>query len=249
MFRKEMPRVYELRDLIDDPSASCAYFQDFDDSIRDDPSKKNFWLAREREFQRLDPDSWQLLKSEAAPHLTTRCLNGRGWQQLISILNQARAHNYLIDNGCMRVRFIPRSKTQGQKTPDLEGELNGKKVLCEVKTINISEDEVTRRQTGEVMTITNLLETGFFNKLMSDLYMAKTQMELYDGSICARHIAFVLFNFDDFLAEYKSHYFEQIDRHLGDNPISGIEIVFYNQGTAFHCPVVMRHAVVVTEAQ
>ncbi len=53
MFRHEMPRVYELIDLIHDPSTHGAYFQDFDNSMRDEPSKKQIWLAREREFQRL----------------------------------------------------------------------------------------------------------------------------------------------------------------------------------------------------
>ena len=58
MFRLEMPRVYELQDLIDDRLNPLAYFQAFDASIRCDPIhgllKKQFWLAREREFQRLD---------------------------------------------------------------------------------------------------------------------------------------------------------------------------------------------------
>ncbi len=243
-----MHRVYELRDLIIDSSASCAYFQDFDNSVRSEPSKKQAWLELERVFQRLDPTSWEFMKNEVLPYLTARNPNGRGWQQLISILNQARAHNYLVDMGCEKVHFIPRSDTQGQKTPDLEGELNGASVLCEVKTVNISEIEVSRRQSGSVGTITTSLETGFLNKLMSDLHAAKRQMELYDGSFSTRRIAFILINFDDLLAEYKAHYFEQIDQHLADNPVHGIDIVFFNQKTTFHCMVVMRHAIVVTEA-
>ena len=247
MFRQEMPRVYELRDLIDDLSESGAYFQDFDSSISDDPSKQKTWLARERVFQRLDPESWQFLKSEAKPYLTKRSASGRGHQQLIAILNQAWAHNYLIDEGCLQVRFIPRARKGGRETPDLEGELQGRKVLCEVKTVSISDDEVARQQTGGAGSTAVSLEVGFFNKLNSDLLKAKKQIKSYDNSAGARHIVFMVVDFDDFLGEYKANYFQQIDRHLATNPIHGIDIVFYNQRTAFHFPVAMCRATVVNE--
>ncbi len=97
-----MPRVYELRDLIADRSHPSAYFQKFDDTLND-PLRRQVWLAREQEFQRLDDESWQFLKDEAHPYLMARDDN-RGWQQLIAILNQTRAHNYLIDLGGAEVR-------------------------------------------------------------------------------------------------------------------------------------------------
>lgn len=55
MFRTEMPRVYELRDLIADPSHPSAYFQKFDVTLND-PLRRQVWHAREQEFQRL----WRL---------------------------------------------------------------------------------------------------------------------------------------------------------------------------------------------
>ena len=246
MFRQEMPRVYELRDLITDPSKPCAYFQDFDDSIRDEPSKKRIWLAREREFQRLDPESWQFLKNEALPYLMTRDPR-RKWQQLIAILNQARAHNYLINEGCIEVRFIPRSKIQGEETPDLEGMLNGVKVVREVKTVNISDAETIRRQIGGVGSVVTSLDLGFFTKLMSSLFKAKSQMKSYGGGD-ARQIAFNVLNFDDSLGEYKADYFEQTDRYLLAHSIPCIDIVFYNQRTPFQCHVAIQNAVVLNES-
>ena len=246
MFCKEMPRVYELRDLITDPTKPCVYFQNFDDSIRDEPSKKQVWLAREREFQRLDTESWQFLKTETRPYLTTRDARG-GWQQIINSLNQARAHNYLIDEGCLGVRFIPKSKIDREETPDLEGMLNGVKVVREVKTVNISDAETIRRQIKGVGSVVNLLDQGFFTKLMSSLFKAKSQMKSYGGGD-ARQIAFNVLNFDDSLGEYKADYFEQIDQYLLAHPIPCIDIVFYNQRTAFHCHVAMQNAVVVNES-
>jgi hypothetical protein len=241
-----MSRVYELIDLIADPLNPCAYFQNFDDSICDEPEKKRVWLAREQEFQRLDTKSWQSLKNEAVQYLMTRDAK-RGWQQLIDILNQARAHNYLIDEGCTDIRFIPRSKTDGEKTPDLEGMLSGTKVICEVKTINISDVEAICRKNRDAGITANSLDKGFFSKLMSDLSKAESQMKSYYGGQNARRIAFIVPNFDDFLGEYKSDYFEQIDQHLAINRPS-VNIVFYNQRTCFHYYILMKNAVVVNES-
>jgi hypothetical protein len=109
MSRAEMPRVYELCDLIADRSSPSSYFQDFDRSVASEAEKKRVWLAREREFQRLDDAAWGFLKNEALPYLCARDSKGRGWEQLISILNQARAYNYLVDRGCSDVRFVERA--------------------------------------------------------------------------------------------------------------------------------------------
>jgi hypothetical protein len=247
MYREQMPRVYELQDLISDRSVSDAYFQNFDDTVRVEPEKRKTWLARERCLQRLDPVAWEFLKSEANPYLTSRDTRGRGHQQLISILNQAFAYNYLTEEGCLRVAFIPPSQIKGQETSDLEGELNERKVLCEVKTISISDNEAARRQTGCSGSTSDSLEMGLFNKLTSDLLKAKRQMESYDKSEGIRRIAFVIPNFDDLLGEYKADYFQQIDRHIAANPVSGIDIVFFNQRMAFHLPVSMINAIVVNE--
>ncbi|HLQ24458.1 MAG TPA: hypothetical protein VK138_01110 [Acidiferrobacterales bacterium] len=252
MFRREMPRVYELRDLIEDQSDPRACFANFDKYIIDkDPSldsMKQAWLAYEREFQRLDAVSWKNLKDEARPYLTAFDTKGRGQQQLISILNQARAYNYLIDLGCSRLCFIPRAKKMGQETPDLEGELNGRKVLCEVKTIQPSKDEVNRQQEGDVDSTTNLLDEKFiYDKLKPTLCKAKSQMKSYDNSDEVKCVAFMVVNFDDFLGEYKAEYFAQIDRWLAADLFPGIEIVFYNQRTPFNQHVSMSHAHVINE--
>jgi hypothetical protein len=103
----------------------------------------------------------------------------------------------LSDEGCLGIRFIPRSEINGEETPDLEGVLNGMKVQYDVKTVNISDAEATRRQNGGVGSITNSLDEGFFRKLRSDVLKAKSQMEAYGGKGDVRRIAFVVLNFDD----------------------------------------------------
>ena len=243
MFRKELPRVYELRDQIEARGSPSAYFQDFDHSLRDQPSKMRAFRALEDELQGLDPASWEFLRKEALPYLTTRD-ETRGWQQLFDILNQARAYNFLKTIGCSSVRFIPACSRDGEKTPDLQGVLDFIKTLCEVKTINISREEAMARDGGIVREIQAQLGQGFFNKLMSDLTQAKEQLEARDPSKVARRIAYIIINFDDFLAEYKERYFQQIDQYLSDNAVPGMEIVFHNQATPFHKIITMKSATV-----
>jgi hypothetical protein len=237
-------RVDELRNLIIDPSAPNAYFRDFDASLRDEPSKKQVWLARERVFQCLDQDSWEFLKREAEPYLTKPHSNGRAWEQLIAILNQAYGHVFFTKRGYSRIRFIP--GRVGTKTPELEAETTAGKVLCEVKTINASDFEIARRAAGRVGSTRRQLDEGLFRKVMSDLRAAKAQMNSYDAG-ASRLIAYVVINFDDSLAEYKADYFQQIDNHLAQSPVPGVEVVFHNQRTAFHVPISMKHATVVDE--
>ena len=161
MCRNELPRVYELRDLVADPTKPDAYFSDFNASLQQHPEKKAIWLAREREFQRLDPASWRYLKEEAFPYLAKRD-PGRGWEQFVAVLNQARAHIYLVDTGCTAVHFVPRGSQSGAQTPDVEGRHGKDRALCEVKTINPSDVEIARREAGEVRSTATSLDCGFF---------------------------------------------------------------------------------------
>jgi hypothetical protein len=241
MNHDEFPRVCELQSLINDPG---SYFNNFHDSIMDNPLKKAVWLTREQEFQRLDADSWTSLKTQALPYLKKKSLNGRGWQQLFDVLNQARAYIYLNDLGCSSIRFIP---TTPGKTPDLEAQLEGLKVLCEVKTINITDDEAAARnnQTGGYTSM--YLQRKFLGKLNSVLKSAKSQMENYEGAAEPRKIIYIIANFDDSLAEYKAEYYRQIDDYLAENQLPGIEIVFHNEKTAFHSDISMRSATVFNE--
>jgi hypothetical protein len=62
-------------------------------------------------------------------------------QPLYNTLNEAKGHNHLTRIGCANVHFIPESAIEGQKTPDLGADAQGRKVLCDIKTINISDKE------------------------------------------------------------------------------------------------------------
>jgi hypothetical protein len=225
VYRKELPRVFELHDLVETPRPANAYFRDFDSSLAMYPQKRKQFRDIESELQGLESQAWAQLKTEVAS-LLTAIDSTRGWQALFDILNQAKAYNYLKRLGCTKIGFIPVSRARGQLTPDLGADLGSVNVLCEVKTINISEEEATRRQSGGVGTITDRLEDGFFNKLTSNLVRAKAQMVAYGADSATKMIAYVVINFDDSFHEYADRYQVQIDQYVSSDPVPGLEIAF-----------------------
>jgi hypothetical protein len=224
MYRNELPRVYELRDMAQSPPSPKAYFHDFDNKLQDDRIRLKHFRDIEAELEGLDAAAWNHLKMQLSPLLSVRA-EGRGWQPLFDKLNEAKGYGHLVSVGCTNVAFVPVSPVKGKRTPDLQGELSGTKVLCEVKTINISKVEATRRATGAAGTITLQLPEGFFNKLKSDLEAANAQMIAYDSGESVRRIVYIVVNFDDNLSQYADDYSAQINSFIAANFVSGSEIV------------------------
>jgi hypothetical protein len=129
-FRERLPRLYELKDMIEDAAHPDAYFQNFEDGLAEHKSKLAAFLKLERQLAVLDEAAWADLKGRAAAVLQKR-EPGRGWRLLFDVFSEARAYGYLVSIGCTGVRFIPRGK---RKTPDLAATLAGEPVFCEVKT-------------------------------------------------------------------------------------------------------------------
>ena len=126
--------------------------------------------------------------------------------------------------------------------------LDGARVLCEVKTINISNEEADARMShNKVITPTIDLEEGFFRKLAEDIQKAKCQMDAYDPRSSTRKIVYLVANLDDLLGDCKERFFAQLDRHLIQNPVHGVELVLHNQKTPLYKAVVIAAATVVSE--
>jgi hypothetical protein len=240
MFRAELPRLYELKDCIADESSPEAYFHDFDQNLARSGHVKDIYLRYERDLQGLDDNAWEHLKGEAFPRLTAHDKKGRGWSQLFDILNEAKAYNHLKSRGCTNLRFIPRAK---KMTPDLEGSLAMGRLLCEVKTINIS-DEETDFRTGRknVRSGQITLPAEFLKKLRSTVECAKQQLQAFDQGRAAVHFVYLYICFDDFLGALKEAYFKQIDNDLARAPVTDIRLIICNDHTAFYKPLQMRFA-------
>ncbi|MGA2569079.1 MAG: hypothetical protein ABSF23_01045 [Terracidiphilus sp.] len=238
-FRAEYPRLYGLKDCIADPTSPDAYFQNFDETLLNSTHVREVYSRLERTLQELDASAWAHLKEEIVPYLGNRD-SGRGWQQLFDILNEARAYRYLKSIGCTAVRFIPRAR---KPTPDLEGTRFGDRFFCEVKTINISDDEVAARTSPPtVRSLPMKLAPQFLGKLSATVSVAKQQLLAHDPSREAKHLVYLNIVFDDFLAECKEAYFQQIDGYLASAPDSDVRLIICNDYTAFYKPLQMRHA-------
>jgi hypothetical protein len=234
VFRKRYPRIYELKDFVPSPHPPGAYFRDLDASLAQIAQKRKQYDDIEAELGELDDVAWALLKEEVRPYVLRKDKH-RAWQQLFDILNQAKAYGYLKREGCEDIEFIPRATTDTQQTPDLKAKRADMMVLCEVKTLNVSQDEIVRMNSGGVGTTHRELNDLFKNKLSVTLDSAKRQMNAYFSGE-ARRIAYVIVNFDDRLHEYGGDYRQQIDEFLELRRTDTLEVVldikppFYTAG-------------------
>lgn len=244
MFRAQLPRFYELLDLIPEPASPDAYFQNSEEKLRF-PHVNGIYARRERALQGLDNAAWSHLKGKAARYLTCKDRSGRGWQQLFDLLNEARGYNYLKGLGASFIRFVP--EVNGKRTPDLEAALQGQRLLCEVKTLNISQEELAVREGRKAGRLSNELSDGFLKKLDSSIEDAIDQMRAYDDEKRARLVVFINPCFDDILGECKEDYFHQIDSHLLRFQDESIEIVLYNDHTPFYKALSMANATLINE--
>lgn len=212
MFRTELSRIYELSDLVPKPHPSDFYFKDIE-KLGEIPQQLRQFRDLERDLQSLEESAWNFLKSELTPLLSVRD-TARGWQALFDMMNLAKAYRHLKTARHEKIEFIPRSIIKGQQTPDLRSQLDSANVLCEVKTINISEVEAERRVSGGVGTTAFAMGEGFFRKLESDLTQAKKQMLAFDPRPTTKKVVYVIVNFDDLLHELVDIYRTEIDNYL-----------------------------------
>ncbi len=225
VYRIMFRRIYELRRLGGAKPSTVAYFSNLDNTLKENRIARKPFRDIEVQLRGLDPKAWRFLKQEVTPHLTIRDTK-RGWTQLFSLLNQANAYNYLVRIGCKDVTFIPRSPLARRRTPDLMARLESEKILCEVKTINISEDEANARANYSARTISLNLDDRFFNKLQADCEQASQQMSAYCTEDDVKRIVYVIINFDDLLHEYIDNYFKQIQEYIAEHSFPNLEVVF-----------------------
>jgi len=220
----DLPRIFEIRGCVKKRGGSEAYFQDFENSLTNNPVKRKHFLHIESELVGLDSVAWAYLKAKVVP-LFGKKNPPRGWQAAFDMLNQAKAFNYLRRYGCTEVAFVPESTVPGQKTPDLRGNRLTKHVLCEVKTFNVSDIEAAARTQMRARFIQGKLPDAFFAKLTSTLQTAHKQMASYLPGSDAQQIVYVILNFDDGLHEYVDGYLEQIRSFCMSTQNPQIEIV------------------------
>jgi hypothetical protein len=214
-------RILELREASIALNSASAYFRAADDKFTD-PMKVKYFAEIDRHLARLPEDAWNQIKIDLVNLIAVRDPK-RGWQPLFDIFNEVRAYNYLQDMGCKDIRFVPRAKAKNLRTPDLGAVHNGTSILCEVKTINTSEEELQRRATHGVGSSSNVVDEKLLAKLSRDITAAKNQMDAYNPD--ARKIAYVVINFDDWVGDYAKEHLAQIEDFFRHSLRPGVDLV------------------------
>lgn len=89
--RDRLPRVFELRDLVQKPDHERAYFQDFEASLERVPQKLDAFIRLESHLAQLDESAWSALASRTARHLDDLAFD-YGVEQLRQIDDYLVAH-------------------------------------------------------------------------------------------------------------------------------------------------------------
>lgn len=122
------------------------------------------------------PDTaWQRLKQNILGQVDQRRPE-RGWLQARDLLHEARAFQYLQRQGCDAIHFS--APTTLARSPDLIASQNGRRILCEVKTIRLAAGDA--------------LPAAFARKLRTRLEDAERQLRADDDPFARRLIYLIL---------------------------------------------------------
>jgi len=219
----ELERIRELVAMAEDARRPESYPRNFDRSVAANALNRKLLAHYERDLRTLDPEAWRALKAAAIKRLIRK--KRKGWEPLFDILNEAKAYAYLAALGCTGIQMIPPSYEY--KTPDLRADLNGRLVLCEVKTINMSDDGRTISAAGSSSPRGRCLSEEFLGgKLTWTLRAAKAQLDAFPAP-GARKIAYVVFTPDHSLNGCADDYSLQLTAFLMERPPEGVEVEIF----------------------
>jgi len=223
------PRLSELESL-HSPEDNRSHFYISEEKLNDPlegPSRVKAFTLIEKELSALDDKSWAFLINEAKP-LCIKSNGERGRNQLFEKLNEAKGYCFLKSIGCSSIRFIPRAEQRNIETPDLEGCLNTSQVLCEVKTINISDDLISWRKDGACRDAHNKLTKGSKNKLETTIKKAACQLNCYSVSLDTKKFIYLVITWDND-PDYTNELNNQTRKLFNDMNIVSCDLVIHNE--------------------
>lgn len=223
MQHPEFERVRELVEAAEDARRPTSFARQFDSALATNALQPTILTNYAQDLARLDPVSWRALKAAAVKRLIRN--KAKGWEPLFDILSEAKGAAYLAALGCTAIQLIPPS--YDYKTPDLRADLNGGLVLCEVKTINMANDERTICTDNGASQSSRRLSEKFLNeKFTWILRAAQAQLDGFAASP-ARKIVYVVFNPDEALHEYADDHSPQLKAFLNAFPLGGVEVKIF----------------------
>lgn len=175
----------------------------------------------------LDERAWHALRQRIIPYLKRKD-GKRGWPQFLEKINEARGYGHLISLGCENVEFIEEVNEKGIETPDLKGTLGRRLVLCEVKTVNISDAEVDDRLSKKLKLYDGNsapFTLKFMEKITATVQKAINQLNAFSSEGVPRKIVYLVVHVDDApYNENEHHYSQQLANYLSANNFMGYKI-------------------------
>lgn len=199
-----MKRFRELVAAVRERFSDDDFFADFENKCQLEPSRLKHYRPYNDALMLLDNESWSALREKALEHFRNE-RRGQRKQGFFNHLNEAFAYRYLRRRGFKNIRFIKEAK---EKRPDLGFIDRGTNCYCEVKTIGISDDEISRRETHGVQdgSVYVNLSAGFLNKMAATVETAWTQIR----SVGENGLVFILINSDDIAQDYRKRHRKQL---------------------------------------
>lgn len=198
-----MRRIRELVAAATAKYPRDTFFERFEDSCRKNDAKRKAYRTYEDALRVLDNDSWDVLKGKAVSHFRDH-RSGQLKQGFFNQLNEAFAYRHLVRNGFTDVQVL---RETGRRTPDIRYRDRGKLKFCEVKTINISDEEITRRGSKEAFSnIYVRLSDSFLSKFTSTVSQARDQVVTAGD----RGLVYVIVLWDDFALDNYDTYRKQL---------------------------------------
>lgn len=187
------------------------YLDGIDLSLELFPQARSAVATYERVLRTLDDGAWGILKEKVIREFSTGKNDGRGKHQFYNHLNEAFAFRFLLQSGYQQVTLIPEdtAKKNKPKSPDIRFIRNNSFAYCEVKTINISENEIARMQSENSFnsSIYQQLDNPFLKtKFTGDIRHASEQI----SSLGTDGLVYIIAHFDDFTLAHYSTYRQQI---------------------------------------
>jgi len=199
-----MKRINEIIADLKHRYPNDDFFSNFTASCRISPDKRKQYQIYNKAIMALDDESWQILKDKALKHYHDH-REGQKKQGFFNQLNEAFAYRYLSNKGFKNIRFIKEDK---RKRPDIEYMLENAKFYCEVKTLGISNDEISRRGSGSVYDrkVYCSLGEGFLKKFQQAVESAWTQIK----ELAPEGLVYILMRFDDIALDHYQNYRKQL---------------------------------------
>jgi hypothetical protein len=218
-----MRRILELIADVKRRYPNDGFFSNFEPSCQLSELKTKYYQAYNKALKVIDDESWQILKDKALQHYMDH-RGGQKKQGLFNQLNEAFAYQYLVSKGFDNVRFI--REEQRQKSPDIRFKVRDKQNYCEVKTLCISNDEISQRsEIGKVhdgLVYINL-NYGFLNKFCHAVNHARQQI----ASMGSNGLVYIVIRFDDMALDYYDNYRKQL---LNFSKVCGFDNLFIKIG-------------------